>query len=116
MKSLEHFQAVYLYKCPVDMRKFRNGLCAIIQQEMCLSVFTNSLFIFTNRRGNIIRLLYWDDTGFAIWSKTLERDRYRWPKSLFKGGALEVSQEELGLILRGIDITSHKKLEYKNLF
>ena len=63
MKSLDHFPEVYLYKKAVDMRKFRNGLCAIVQQEMQMNVFTDGLFIFTNRRGNIIRFLYWDDTG-----------------------------------------------------
>jgi len=98
------------------MRKYRNGLCAIIQSEMEKSSLSRNLFIFTNKKRDIIRFLYWDDTGFAIWSKTLDRQKYRWPKNLFQGPALGILSSELTLLLQGMDISSHKKLEYQNTF
>ena len=98
------------------MRKYRNGLCAIIQSEMAKDVFTRSLFVFVNRRGNIIRFLYWDDTGFAVWTKCLDRQRYRWPRRLFEENSLGVSKELLQNLLLGMDITCHKKVEYQSLF
>jgi len=98
------------------MRKYRNGLCEIVQNEMDRKVFSKSLFIFTNKRHKIIRFLYWDDTGFAIWSKTLEKQKYRWPLKLFEQTDLSVSDQDLTNLLKGIDITTHKKLDYKEVF
>ena len=98
------------------MRKYRNGLCAIVQDQMDRSVFTNSLFIFTNKRKRIIRFLYWDKTGFAIWTKTLDKQKYRWPKDFFELESLIVTSGELQLLLQGIDITRHKTLDYENVF
>jgi transposase len=116
LKSIDQFSDIYLYRFPVDMRKYRNGLCAIVQEKLERSVFARSLFVFTNKRGRIIRFIYWDDTGFAIWTKTLDRQKYRWPTQLFEGAALAVTSRQLEFILRGMDITSHKTLEYENMF
>jgi hypothetical protein len=116
VKSIHQFSEVFLYRFPVDMRKYRNGLCAIVEEKMEKSVFAKALFIFTNKRRRIIRFIYWDDTGFAIWTKTLDKQKYRWPTGLFDGASLAVTAEQLGCLLRGMDITSHKKLEYKSLF
>ncbi len=98
------------------MRKYRNGLCAIVQEKMEKSVFTKALFIFTNKRRQIIRFIYWDETGFAIWTKTLDKQSYKWPAKLFDGASLVVTAEQLEFILRGMDITSHKKLEFHHTF
>lgn len=77
------------------MRKYRNGLCAIVKTELNRNIFSNSLFIFTNKTKKIIRFLYWDDTGFAVWSKTLEKQSFNWPKTLFRRQDLELSIDEL---------------------
>ena len=99
------------------MRKYRNGLCAIIQEQMEQSVFSRSLFVFTNRRKNIIRFLYWDYTGFAIWTKALDKQKYRWPTKLFGGkDSLNLSPEQITHLLQGMDITCHKALEYEGIF
>jgi len=98
------------------MRKYRNGLCAIVQEKMEKNVFADALFIFTNKRGRIIRFLYWDKTGFAVWTKALDKQKYRWPRDLFSGKDLQISSDKLQLLLQGIDITHHKTLEYDAVF
>jgi transposase len=98
------------------MRKYRNGLSLIVQEKMARNIFSNALFIFTNRDRRIIRFIYWDNTGFAIWTKTLEKERYRWPKSLFERESVSVTSDQLSLLLSGVDITAHKNLEYTQTF
>lgn len=113
LKSIHQFSEVFLYRFPVDMRKYRNGLCAIVQEKMTKSVFAKALFIFTNKRRRIIRFIYWDNTGFAIWTKTLDRQCYKWPTQLFDDASLSVTAEQLELLLCGMDITCHKRLEFE---
>ena len=116
MKSIEQFQNLYLYREPVDMRKYRNGLCEIIVHKMKRDVFTSSLFIFTNKKKDILRIIYWDKTGFAVWSKKLDEQKYRWPKKMFSGQELKITDKQLQLLFNGIDITAHKELAYKTMF
>ena len=78
--------------------------------------FGKALFIFANKKRDIIRFIYWDDTGFALWTKTLERQKYRWPKNMFKNASLVVSHLQLTNLLSGMDISSHKKLEFEKSF
>lgn len=98
------------------MRKYRNGLCAIVTTEMGKNSFGRDLFVFTNRRRNIIRFIYWDDSGFAVWTKALEKQKYQWPKSLFAGNSVAIASNLLALLLQGMNITSHKKLDYEKVF
>lgn len=116
MKSTDQFSEIYLYRHPVDMRKYRNGLCAVVHTEMGVVSFGKALFIFANKKRDIIRFIYWDDTGFALWTKTLERQKYRWPKNMFKNASLVVSHLQLTNLLSGMDISSHKKLEFEKSF
>jgi len=58
-----------------DLRKSINGLAALVGEEMSLSPFTEALFGFCNRKRDLIKLLYWDHNGFALWMKRLEKDR-----------------------------------------
>ena len=101
------------------MRKQQNGLSVLVQQEMGLNVFEKALFLFLNRKRTIIRMFYWDDTGFAIWSKTLERDKYLWPQRWFESKILSLSSEQVDFLLRGADLVAmktHKFVEYQSSF
>ena len=80
MQSLDDFSGVYLHRDPVDMRKSINGLSMIVLEELNLSFDAEKLFVFVSRCGKKLKILYWDRTGFALWYKRLEKQRFAWPK------------------------------------
>ena len=71
---------VYLHRDPVDFRKSINGLSIIVDQVMELDLISPSLFVFCNRSRDKLKVLYWDQTGFALWYKRLESDKFKWPR------------------------------------
>ena len=101
----------YLHREPVDFRKAINGLSVIVQEEMVLSPFERALFVFCNRRRTQLKVLYWDETGFALWQKRLEQDRFKWPRHGLDDPVI-LSHEQWLWLLRGMDIRQlnpHKK-------
>ena len=72
---------VYLALGNTDMRKAINGLSILVQESMDLDPFSGHLFVFCNRKRNILKILYWDRNGFCLWSKRLEKHFFRWPES-----------------------------------
>ena len=105
---------VYLYRGIVDMRKSIDGLAAVVEQELGLSPFQPSLFIFCNRKRDKVKLLYWDRSGFALWYKRLEKERFPWPNRELEG-ALQMTGRELNWLLDGIDlfrVRPHETLSY----
>jgi transposase len=60
---------IYLYRQFVDFRKSINVLSVIIESEIDLPIMSDALFIFCNRTKDKLKILYWDKTGFALWSK-----------------------------------------------
>ena len=73
---------IYLYRKPVDMRKAINGLVAIVEGQMSLDPFSANLFVFCNNNRSIIKCVYWEGNGFALWMKRLEKARFQWPTKL----------------------------------
>ena len=71
---------VYLATVATDMRKSFDGLAALVKQEMKKDVLTGELFVFMSRRGDRIKVLYWDRNGFCLWAKRLEKGTFRRPK------------------------------------
>jgi transposase len=68
-------ESIYLHREPVDFRKSINGLSVIVEQQMQLSPFSNALFVFCNKKRDKLKVLYWDNTGFALWYKRLGATR-----------------------------------------
>lgn len=110
MKSLREFKSVFLHREPVDMRKWINGLSAIVQLEMQGDLMQPHLFVFTNRRRDLIKLLYFDKSGFAIWMKKLEVNKFPWPKRL-TDSVVTVTPEQLEWLLDGYDVWKMKPFE-----
>jgi transposase len=93
---------IYVHRDPVDFRKSINGLSLLVQESMEQDVFSGALFVFGSRGRNKIKILYWDKTGFCLWYKRLERDRFKWPR---KGDeVLSLTREQFDWLLRGLDI------------
>ncbi len=105
---------VYLHRDPVDFRKAMNGLSLIVSEAMQLSPFDQALFVFCNKRRTQLKVLYWDETGFALWQKRLEKDTFKWPKRS-ENSTLKITQEQWVWLLRGFDFTQikpHQRLEF----
>jgi len=104
---------VYLAVGSTDMRKSINGLSIIVEQAMELNPFSGELFVFCNRRRNIIKILYWDENGFCLWYKRLEEHRFKWPQRPEQ--VLSINQEQLSWLLAGLDFSSaHQRLYYRH--
>ena len=99
---------VYVYSKSVDMRKQIDGLAALVQIEMELDPFTKSLFVFTNKRRDKLKILAWDKNGFLVWYKRLEKQRF--PK-LRSDKNRVLSIKDLNLYLDGYDIDRFKPHE-----
>jgi transposase len=98
-----------------DMRKAINGLSVKVQEEMKEDPFSKSLFIFCNKPRKILKILYWDNNGFCLWQKRLEKHKFPWPES--EEDVQELDIQKLNLLLKGIDFwKAHDKLTFKEVF
>jgi transposase len=105
MKSIFDFEALYVHRSPVDMRKSINGLAAIVVEEMKLVLKSSSLFVFCNERRTRLKILYFDRSGFALWLKRLEESKFPWPKKL-EQETISVTTRDLALLLEGVNTWS----------
>lgn len=93
---------IFAYASPTDMRKSFDGLLALVKTLFSdQDPYGGSLFIFRNRRGNFVKILVWDRTGFCLYAKKLERGRFLFPSSEERQ---ELSEEALRFILDGIPL------------
>jgi transposase len=118
MKGTSSFTRIYLHRDPVDFRKWVDGLSALVKTEMKLDSSSSFLFVFTNRRRDRIKALYWDRTGFAIWYKRLETARFHWPRKDPKA-VVTLTPQQLDWLLDGYDIAKlrpHENLNYAKSF
>jgi transposase len=109
MKMFVEPADIYLHVDAVDFRKSINGLVVVVEQQLELSPFSDALFIFCNKHKNKLKILYWDKTGFALWYKRLEKQRFKWPKDR-ELSRLMLSEQQLNWLLDGYDIIGHQPL------
>ena len=112
MNWFNELPPVYLHRAPVDFRKAVNGLSIIVEQEMGLSPYAQALFVFCNRNRDRIKVLHWDTTGFVLWYKRLEKDRFKWPVKTDQV-VMNITDLELNNLLDGLSIERHKALKYQ---
>ena len=74
-----------------------------------MDAFAGHLFVFSNRRRDRVKILYWDRDGFAVWAKRLEEGTYAVPFSEINESRCEISAQELGAVLSGIDLSQAKR-------
>ena len=106
---------VYLHRAPVDFRKQINGLAVLVSESMQLDPFKPALYVFVNGARNRVKILYWDEQGFCLWLKRLEKHRVVWPLG-HKAEVIELSAEQLNWLIGGYDIfrfPPHEALEYR---
>jgi transposase len=98
--SVRIFVAVH----PVDMRRSFDGLAAIARDVVGIDTRTGHLFVFFGRHRDLVKVLFWDRTGFCLFYKRLEKGVFRLPVVPVDATAIELASADLALILEGIDI------------
>ena len=116
MRPSRHLPCIYLYREPVDFRKSYRGLAALVEQELGHDPYAGYLYAFTNRHRSKIKCLFWEDTGFVLYYKSLSEDRFCWPKKT--DTLLTLNGEQLNWLLDGYDISlmkPHQRKHYSGL-
>jgi transposase len=84
-----------------DMRKGFDGLASLVQETLAEDPFSGQMFVFRGKRGDRVKLLWWDGDGLCLLAKRLERGRFVWPQA--SGGTVSLSAAQLSMLLEGID-------------
>ncbi len=112
MKMFVEPELIYLHRDSVDFRKSINGLSLLVEQEMGLDLYAQAMFVFCNKGRDKLKILYWDKTGFALWYKRLEKQKFKWPKQ--GDNTINLSAQQLDWLLTGFDVVGHQTLHYKS--
>ena len=91
---------VFLACGHTDMRKSINGLVAIVESSFRLDPFSGALFVFCNRKRNRVKVLIWDEDGFWLNFKRLERGHFKWP-TVGEDATMMLTNDELTILLSG---------------
>ena len=103
---------IFLCTDATDMRKGFDSLAHLVETSFTLDPMSGHLFIIRSRRGDRVKILYWDGDGLALWYKRLEKGSFRFPAATTTDGSkgVEVKASDLMMILEGIDLGSVRRL------
>ena len=96
---------IYLAAGSTDMRKSFEGLHGLVRDRLSCDPLSGHVFLFINAQRNRLKLLFWDGSGLWVCAKRLEKGRFRWPEATGEETKVILSQEELMLLIGGIDLT-----------
>ncbi len=106
MLNLSPATRVYVATAPVDLRGSFNALSGHVENVLAGDPLSGHLFLFTNRRRNRLKILFWDGTGLWVCAKRLERGRFSWPTG--ETNATPLRQGELSALLNGLEVRVKK--------
>lgn len=100
---------IYIATQPVDMRRSFDGLLALIERQLgpAFDPFSGHLFVFRSRRGDRVKILFWDRGGFWILYRRLEKGTFKFPTR--DGVAVQIESGDLALLLEGIDLAGARR-------
>jgi transposase len=107
---------IFLALGSTDMRKAIDGLSILVQDRLELDPLSGHLFVFCNRRRNMIKILYWHRNGYCLWQKRLEKHIFTWPERADQ--VMQIDARQLGWLLEGLDINrlfGHERLTYSTM-
>ena len=99
---------VWIVAGHTDMRKGFDGLAAVAQSALATNPFCGHVFVFRGRRGDILKVLWFDGQGLMLLAKRLERGRFAWPSA--RDGKVFLTPAQLAMLLEGIDWRQPKRL------
>lgn len=97
--------AVYLCVAPVDGRKQAASLALLVEQSLGHNVFDPALYVFTSRRRDRVRVLYWERNGLCLWTKRVEQQQFIWPRDV-PGDTVTINGSDLERVagwVRGVE-------------
>jgi transposase len=100
---------IFLCTKNADMRKSFDGLAQMVREFLGQDPLSGHLFVFRSKRGDKLKLLYWDTDGMALFYKRLEKGTYRFPPVPDDGHGLEIRAADLTMIMDGVDLASVKR-------
>jgi transposase len=114
MLSLALPGRVFLCTLPTDMRKSFDTLAGLVQKELGQDPLSGDLFVFRSRRGDRLKLLWWDEDGYSLWYKRLEVGSFILPgtdgrRTAVGAHGLVLRPAELALLLDGLDLGNVKR-------
>lgn len=101
MISLPAGAHIWIAAGVTDLRRGFTGLSAVAQTALQQDPFAGHVFVFRGRRGDLIKLLWWDGDGLCLFAKRLERGRFVWPQA--ESGTVSLTRAQLSMLLEGID-------------
>lgn len=102
MLSITQFHRCYLYRGDTDMRKGIDSLCGLVRNELGKDPLSGELFIFFCRARRRVKLLLWEEDGFALYHKRLERGTYEMPEG--NSPHQSITAEQVTLLLLGVNL------------
>jgi transposase len=84
-----------------DMRRSFDGLAALVQTQLSEDPLSGQVFVFRGRKGDRIKLLWWDGTGMVLYCKRLEGTHFVWPQ--IKDGVIAMTSAQLAMLLEGLE-------------
>jgi transposase len=109
MLSLPPTVRIWLAAQPADLRKSFDGLAALVRDGLRGDPFSGDIFVFRNKSADRIKLLLWEEDGYAIWYKRLERGSFRFPAAAEGCAHIEIRAADLVMLLAGVDLSSVKR-------
>lgn len=110
MLNLSELVRIYVCLAPTDMRKSFDSLAAVVREGLGYDPLSGHLFVFRSRRGDRVKLLWWDRDGLALYYRRLEKGTFRFPTANDpETRSIEISSQELSLVLWGIDPVSVRR-------
>ena len=101
MISLPAGTRIWLAAGATDMRKSFDGLAALVQTQLKDNAFSGHVFVFRGRKGDRVKLLWWDGQGLCMFAKRLEQGKFVWPQTTT--GSVSLTGAQLSMLLEGID-------------
>jgi transposase len=98
-------ESIWLYPIQIDFRKQIDGIVILVADYLNLNPASGQLFLFRNRTGNKLKILWWDKNGFWLFYKRLEKGKFKFPE--ISAETIELSREQMGWLLSGLDYTKH---------
>jgi transposase len=109
MLSLPPAVRIWLSAQPADLRKSFDSLAALVKEGLRGDPLSGDIFVFRNKAADRIKLLVWEEDGYAIWYKRLEAGSFRFPPSPATQPRVEIRAADLVMLLEGVDLSSVKR-------